>query len=257
MNCKELCKLIEKSFPLYIAKDYDNVGLLVGRETNDIKKVLVSLEVTEKVIDEAIEKNADIIVSHHPLIFKPLKKITDSSYVSNMVFKLIENKIGLYAAHTNFDGANGGMNDILCEELQLANIEYIEDKGGYGIGRIGVLNEPMNFNDFCLYLKKKFNIESLIVSGDLNKTINKVGVVGGSGSDFLRDCLRSGCDCLVTGDVKHHIALDYSNMGINIVDLTHYASEIIFKEAFKYFLSINTDLEVVLSEVEENPLKII
>lgn len=257
MNCRELCYLIEKSFPLNFAEDYDNVGLLIGKENSNVGKALVSLEVTNKVIDEAIEKKVDIIISHHPLIFKPLKKITDSSYTSSMVLKLIENKIALYAAHTNFDAANGGMNDILCEKLELTSIEYIDNKGEYGIGRTGILKEKLDFKTFCMEIKEKFNLKNIIVSGDFNREIKKIGIVGGSGSDFLKQCLDLGCDCLVTGDVKHHAALDYSNMGINIVDITHYSSEIIFKDAFKDFLGRNTDLEIVLSEVEENPLKII
>ncbi|KMT21668.1 Nif3-like dinuclear metal center hexameric protein [Clostridium cylindrosporum] len=364
MICKDLCNLIEKKFPLNLAEDYDNVGMLLGRKDKDIKKVLVALEVTEKVIDEAIDNEIDLIITHHPLIFKPLKKITDSSYIENMILKLIENKIGLYSLHTNFDTASGGMNDILCDKLGLVDtgllcknkflnlykvvvyvpkgyedkvrdkmmnsgaghigeyshcsfntegigtfkpldgtnpfigeagiLERVEEikietivpedklnclvsqmisahpyeevaydiyplknKIDYGIGRSGYLKNKMNFIEFCNFIKEKFKLDNIIVSGDFEKTIRKIAVVGGSGSDLLTAALKSGCDCLVTGDVKHHSALDYSNMGINIIDLTHYGSEIVFKESFKDFLEKETNLNIVLSSEDKNPLKIV
>lgn len=257
MNCKELFSLIEKKFPLSYAEDYDNVGLLIGDEEKEAKKVLVALEITEKVIDEAIENKVDTIITHHPLIFKPLRKITKSNYIGNLVLKLIENKINLYSSHTNFDSARNGMNDILCEKIGLNNIEDLEERLEYGVGRIGTLSETLSFEEFCFDIKKKFNLKNIIVSGDLKKPIKKVAVLGGSGADYLSLALEKGCDCLITGDVKHHSALDYSNMGINIIDLTHFDSEIIFKESFKAYLEKEVDLDIVLSSVESNPLMII
>lgn len=257
MNCKEICEIIEKSFPLSYAEGYDNVGLLLGREYKEIKSILIALEVTEKVINEAIENNVDMIISHHPLIFKPLKNITDSSYIGSLALKLLEHKICLYASHTNFDSANNGMNDILCKKIGLTNAESLEDIGEYSIGRIGYLKEDMNFKEFCFLLKEKFSIENIIVSGDLDRTIKKVAVLGGSGADYLPLALKKGCDCLVTGDIKHHSALDYSHMGLNIIDLTHFNSEIIFKEGFKEFLEKEVEVNIILSKVETNPLNII
>lgn len=257
MKCRVICTLIEKKFPLEYAEDYDNVGLLIGDENKEVERILISLEITEKVINEAIEKNVDMIISHHPLIFKPLKKITNSGYVENQVIKLIENKINLYALHTNFDAAKDGMNSILCEKLKLENIEELQDNLETSIGKIGYLPNEVDFKTFYNNIKLIFNIKNVIVSGDDNKVIKKVAVVGGSGSGYLNDALKKNCDCLLTGDVKHHTALDYSNMGINIIDLTHYDSEIVFKEEFKNYLKRELDINIVLSEVETNPLKIV
>ncbi|MEG0372035.1 MAG: Nif3-like dinuclear metal center hexameric protein [Clostridium sp.] len=364
MICSDLCSLIESRFPLQLAEGYDNVGLLLGRSSREIRRVLIALEITPKVISEAINREIDVIISHHPLIFKPLKKITDVSYIDSMVLSLIENNIAVYSSHTNFDIANGGMNDLLCSKIGLSSIEnmlickrdkllkvvvfvpkgheeyvksammdsgaghigeyshcsfqiegigsfkprdganpYIGTKGiveavsevkietivlqedlnrvlsnmihvhpyeevaydiyplentiDYSIGRIGILKEEMKFHDFCNYIKDVFSLKNIIVSGDFTKNIKKVGVVGGSGSDLLDTALKKGCDCLITGDVKHHNALDFSNRGINIIDLTHYGSEIIFKEYFFDFLINNTSLEVFISNQEENPLNII
>lgn len=257
MKCKDICSIIEIDFPKEYAEGFDNVGLLIGDYNKDINKILISLEITEKVIDEAILNNIDMIVSHHPLIFKGLKNITNNSYIGNLVLKLIKNNICVYAAHTNFDCANNGMNDLLCEKIELLNVEKFSDEEN-SIGRIGYLENHKTFIDFCNDLKRKFKMKNIIVSGDLNKNIKKVAVVGGSGTDFLNEALNKNCDCLITGDVKHHAALDYSNMGINIVDLTHFASEIIFKESFKEFLSSKVqDVIIKTSKVEENPLKII
>lgn len=257
MDCKSICETIEEKFPLEFAESYDNVGLLIGDENREVSKVLVALEVTEKVINEAIETKADLIVTHHPLIFKSIKKITSSGYIENLVLKLIENKIALYSAHTNFDNSNGGMNDILARKLGLINIKGLEEGLNYASGRIGELTKEMNFGEFCIYIKEKFELKNIIVSGDLERKINKVAVVGGSGSDYLKASIKKNCDCLITGDIKHHTALDYSNMGINIIDITHFESEIIFKEEMKTFLEKRLDTNILLSEVETNPLKII
>ena len=257
MKCKDICNIIEKDFPKEYAEGFDNVGLLIGDYNKNINKILISLEITEKVIDEAILNNVDMIISHHPLLFKGLKSITNKSYIGNLVLKLIQNNICVYAAHTNFDSANNGMNDLLCEKIGLLNVEKFDNEE-ISIGRIGYLEGEKTFIDFCANLKKNFKLENIIVSGDLNKSIKKVAVVGGSGSDFLNEALKKKCDCLITGDVKHHAALDYSNMGINIVDLTHFASEIIFKESFKNFLSSKLEgIIIETSKSEENPLKII
>lgn len=257
MNCKDICEIIETKFPLEYAESYDNVGLLIGDENKDIKKVLISLEVTEKVINEAIDKDVDMIISHHPLIFKPLKKITKSAYIENLVIKLIENKITIYALHTNFDSAKEGMNHILSKKIGLSNVEELEYNLGSSIGKIGYLEKEMSFNNFYDYIKLKFNLERIIVAGNEDKIIRKVAVVGGSGSDYLETALKKKCDCLITGDIKHHMALDYSNMGINIIDITHFDSEVIFKKEFKNYLENKVDINIILSEVESNPLKIV
>ncbi|MEG1416216.1 MAG: Nif3-like dinuclear metal center hexameric protein [Clostridium sp.] len=259
MKCKKLCSIIEGSYPLNLCEDYDNVGLLIGRYDKEISKALISLEVTPRVINEAIENNVDIIIVHHPLIFKPLKKISDRGYIESMVLTLIENKIALYASHTNFDSAKSGMNDILSEKLNLNNVSTLEQKEGIeeGIGRVGTLDRPLAFRDFYISLKSEFNLSGVIVSGDDTKIINKVAVVGGSGADLIRIAMKKGCDCIVTGDVKHHIALDFVNQGMCIVDLTHFGSEIIFKEHFRKFIEENTEIEVILSSSEENPLRIV
>ncbi|MEF9951670.1 MAG: Nif3-like dinuclear metal center hexameric protein [Clostridium sp.] len=259
MKCSKLCSIIEGEYPLQLREDYDNVGLLLGKYESNIEKVLVALEITPKVIDEAINCGVDIIVTHHPLIFKPLKKITDNGYIESMVIKLIENKIALYSSHTNFDSSKNGMNDILADKIGLVNIKCLDSKGDTdeGIGRFGSLENSLSFKELYTTIKEKFNLSRIIVSGSDETSINKVAVVGGSGGDLIKLAMKKGCKCIITGDVKHHAALDFSSQGMCIVDLTHYASEIIFKEHFSSFLKKNTDIEVIVSKVEENPLRIV
>lgn len=250
-NCREITGFIETKYPLSLAETYDNVGLLIGSYDAIISKVLVCLEINDEVIDEAINNNVDMIISHHPLIFTPFKKIIYSSPTSHFIARLIKADICVYGLHTNFDNAENGMNDVLSELLGLNNI----NKLGNGTGRYGILYNSMFLYELCNIVKSKLNINSLRVIGNLNSKVERVAVVGGAGCDFIDDAIALHCDVFITGDVKHHSALDAINYGINIIDASHYSTEIIAIPFIVALLRELTDLEVISSKIDTNPFK--
>lgn len=252
-SCKEIINLIENKYPLMLAEDYDNVGLLIGDDNMVIKKILVCLDINQAVVDEAIRNDVDMILSHHPLIFSPIKRILSRDPLSNLIIKIIRADICVYALHTNFDNADNGMNDILAESLELINI----NKLGKGTGRYGILNNSTLFNEFCDFVKRKLNINSLKVSGDLNSMIRTIAVVGGAGSDFINDALALNCDVIITGDVKHHSALDGLNSGINIIDAGHFSTEIIALPYIAKLLTTITGIETLITRVNTNPFQMV
>lgn len=250
-SCTEIISTIEAKYPLSLAEEYDNVGLIIGDIDANIKKILVCLDINEAVIDEAINKNIDMIISHHPLIFKPIKKIVNTNPISHLITKLIKADICVYSLHTNFDNAENGMNDVLAEKLGLNNI----NKLGNGTGRYGILYNSMSLKELCALVKNKFNISSLKVTGNLNTKIERVAIVGGAGCDFIGDALASNCDVLITGDVKHHSALDGLNSGINIIDGSHFFTEVVALPYIASLLNTLTGIEALITKVDTNPFK--
>lgn len=250
-SCREIISEIEKKYPLSLAEEYDNVGLLIGDENKAINKILVCLDINEAVVEEAIINNVDMILSHHPLIFRSLKKILCKNPTSSLITKLIKDDICVYALHTNFDNAENGMNDLLAERLALKDVDKLE----HGTGRYGILNSAMTLKELCLYVKEKLAVNTLRVAGDLNSTVNKVAIVGGAGADFIEDAIALGCDVLITGDVKHHSALDAINSNLNVIDAGHYFTEVAALPYFAGLFNSFTDLEILITKVNTNPFK--
>lgn len=339
----DIFRLIETWAPRSFAYDWDNVGLQVGSYHNTVKKILVTLDVTEAVVNEAIEKDVDLIIAHHPLLFKPLKSINTDHFRGRIIQKLIQHDITVYAAHTNLDMASGGVNDMLADLLSLKNrtslvdIQYeklyklavyvpeshiqavldamasngaghignyshctfqskgtgtfmplgeaapfigeinqlehvpelkveaivqesilqqvisgvikahpyeevaydvipLKNKGEqYGLGRIGTLEESMSLKSFIQYVKKAFNLQHLRVSGNLDKNIKRVAVVGGSGEKYIQSALYKKADVYITGDISFHFAQDAIEMGIPVIDAGHYIEQIM-KSGTKNYL---------------------
>jgi dinuclear metal center YbgI/SA1388 family protein len=360
--CSDLIRKIEKKYPRHLAEEWDNVGLIIGDSNKVIKKVLVCLDITNEVVDEAISKGIDMIISHHPIIFKSIKKLVRDNYISSLVMKMVRADINVYSMHTNYDNAIDGMNDILADLLGLKRCApltanksqrlfklvvfvpfshqhvvrdailnagaghignyshcsfnacgtgtfkplegtkpFIGEQGEiekasevrietimqehcinsivkemlrthpyeevaydiyplrnsieYGTGRYGTLHNKMSFKEFCHSIKEKLSIERLSVAGDINRDVEKIAVVGGAGGDFVADALRMGCDVLVTGDVKHHQAMDAVNAGINIIDAGHYFTEIIAVPMIAKFLESASEIQVYQTQTDTNPLK--
>lgn len=250
-KCREIISAIEVKYPLSLAEEYDNVGLLIGDIDAIISKILVCLDITDEVINEAITIGAEMIVSHHPIIFKPIKKIVLPNQISKMITKLIKNSIAVYSLHTNFDNAEDGMNDILAEKLELNNI----NKLGKGTGRYGILYNSMLLYEFCAFLKIKLNVNFLKVTGDLNSTVKHIAIVGGAGCDFIEAASSLHCDVLITGDVRHHSAIDGLNSGINIIDASHYFTEIVALPYISNLLNALSGIEAIITKVDTNPFK--
>lgn len=211
-----LCRLA----PLELQVDFDNAGFLVGRGPAPVSSVLLALDITDEVIDEAIERKADLIVSHHPIIFHKLNSVTDSS-PDDKVLRLAENRIGAVCMHTNLDIADGGVNDVLIRLLG-ASCEGPLDKEG--CGRFGSLPEEIPLDAFLERCKTHLQAPGLrYCSG--GKTVRRLAVMGGAGGDALEDALEKDCDTFVTADVKYHQFLEAKERGLNLIDADHFCTE--------------------------------
>ncbi|CEP43060.1 Nif3-like dinuclear metal center hexameric protein [Paraclostridium sordellii] len=365
MKLKSLIKQIEKKYPLNLAYDWDNVGLLVGDYENEVNKIMVALEANEKVVNEAIEKEIDLIITHHPFIFSKMKKVTTQDLKGKLIHKLIKNNISIYSMHTNFDIAFDGLNDYFVDLLNLKDAKILEktnsevlyklavyvpkthlDKvrsalgnadaghlGNYkecsfsiegegrfkpceganpyigeegtlesvnevkietivpqkilggvinamikshpyeevaydlyklenkgeavGLGRYGKLEEKMTFKDLGMILKEKLDINHLRVVGNLEDEISKVAIVTGSGADMVKKAFKSGCDVLITGDMKYHDAQDTLDMGMKVIDCGHFDTEKVFADIMFKYLDENFDMDIIKSDVNLNPFDII
>ena len=179
MLCKEIVQVIEAAYPREAALDFDNVGLLVGRAEKEVKRVYIALDATDAVIDRAVEAGADMLITHHPLIFSPLKKVTDEDFVSRRVVKLIQNDISYYAMHTNYDVL--GMAELAEKILGIRDSEVLDitmEKDGKpeGIGRIGELEKPMTLEECCVYVQHKLNLGSLKEFGDMQAEVSRLAI---------------------------------------------------------------------------------
>lgn len=359
-------RVMEEWAPLHLAYDWDNVGLQVGSFKSSTKKVLVTLDVLESVVDEAIEEKVDLIIAHHPMLFKPLKIIDFDDPKGRVIKKLIENNITVYASHTNLDIATGGVNDLLAERLDLTNLTNLIDVqtekliklvvyvpethadqvrdtlgvvgaghiGNYshtsfaakgvgmfkplegttpytgeinriesvqevkietilkeheadfilesvievhpyeevaydlyplknkgevhGMGRVGFLQKDMSLKDLVDHIKNSFDLSHVRVTGNLDKNIKKVAVLGGSGEGFITQAKQAEADVYITGDMTFHNAQDAMEMGLSVIDVGHYIEKVM-KEATKSYLEekFGNELSVITSEVSTDPFQTI
>lgn len=222
----DVLKALEKKAPLNLAEGYDNVGFIVGRAEREVKKVLVALDITERVVKEAITKGAELIVSHHPVIFGERKRITDCDVTGDIVLTLAENRIAAICMHTNLDSAKDGVNDILAKILGI-NVEGIvepKEDGVSGIGRYGAIDGEKELTEFLGDICKTLKTGG-VKYHNANTKVKKVVVGGGSCGEFVTVAKELGCDTVVTADIKHNQFLDAAHLGINAIDAGHFATE--------------------------------
>lgn len=219
----EIEKLLSDEIPYSLAGTWDNVGLLVGDPDTDVDAIMFAVDITSAVVDEAIAKNCKLIISHHPIIFNALKSVRADKFESAKVYKLIQNGISAICLHTNLDIVPGGMIDVLCDQCGITVDEVIESEGRLTC-RIGHTDKPEAVLDFAA--KVKSAIKSSGVSFyDCGKKVNKVGVLSGGGSSYLKTAYEQGCDTYFTGELKHNDVIDAAEMGINLVCAGHYYTE--------------------------------
>ena len=226
---KDILEFMESLCPAYMQEQWDNVGLLCGRQSKEVKRILVALDPFEGVCREAAELGADLLVTHHPLIFTAPKAITEESSVGRCILLLAENGIAAVNAHTNLDLAPGGVNDVLAEKLGLQNIAIIdpvgEDANGlpYGLLRCGEVEET-TLNAFLTHVKAQLGTPALrFVNG--GKAVRKVAVGGGACAGEFYAALAAGCDTFVTADVKYNQFWDAKELGLNLIDAGHFYTE--------------------------------
>ncbi len=256
---KEIYQFIDSFAPFETQMDFDNAGLLVGRETAFVDKVLVSLDITTPVIREAVNLGAQLIVAHHPVIFHPLKKVSDADTTGEKVLMLAENRIGAICAHTNLDAAQGGVNELLAKQLGLTELTHLhpdgEDREGrtYGIGRVGTLNviAPLDTKAFAEKVKRDLNAAGVRYI-DAGKPVCRVAVGGGSCGSMLYDAVAAGCDTFVTADVKYDVFLEAKELGINLLDAGHFATEdVVMAPLVNWIQKAFPDVTVMKSQVHK------
>lgn len=236
MTAGELIKKLEAFAPVDYACDWDNPGLLAGRRSREVKKVLVALDATDEVVEKAVSGGYDFLLTHHPLIFKPLAKVSEDSVIGRRVLTLIENGVTYYAMHTNFDSAPGGMGMLAAERMELSDVKPLEIMGetkegvSYGVGAIGKLPYAMTLKELCEKAKAAFELPSLTVYRALSETekIETLALCPGSGEDLIGEAVRQGAKVLLTGDIGHHEGIDAVAEGLTILDGGHYGLEHIF-----------------------------
>ena len=229
MNCNEIIKALEEVFPICSAEEWDNPGLLVGRRDREVTKVMIALDATDEVIDQAVEGKADLLVTHHPMIFGSIRKVNTDDFIGERIVRLIENGISYYAMHTNYDVC--AMADLNAETLELEDAEvlsYTEEEKG--LGKVGRLREPVSYYEFAKRVKEKFELSDVRCYGSGDAEIRTIAVCGGSGKSLIRDVLAAGADVFVTGDIDYHTGIDAWAKGLRIIDAGHFGTEHGFAE---------------------------
>lgn len=228
---REIYQYLDGLAPFSLQMDFDNAGFLVGRGDRQVEKLLVSLDITEEVAEEAAELGCQLVVSHHPVIFFPAKSITDGDPTGRTLLALAEHQIAAICAHTNLDAVHGGVNDALAQKLELTQIEQLKQDGvdasgrPYGIGRVGnTTGIPMYAPAFAAFVKEALGANGVRFV-DARRPVRRVAVGGGACADMLKDALAMGCDTFVTADVKYNGFLDAKALGVNLIDAGHYPTE--------------------------------
>ncbi len=252
MKCREVMEQLEVIAPLRYACSWDNPGLLVGKSNKEVRTIMLTLDVTDEIIEEAINNQIDMIVSHHPLIFSPLSKINDSDFIANRVMKLIQHDIACYAMHTNFDIAPGGMGDLAGEKLGIKKVAPVDITGNeenvsYGIGNIGTV-EDTTVELLAKKVKEVFNLPYVQIYGSkqIKKPINRIAISPGAGTGMWKEARNGGAQVLITGDMKHHEGIDASANGLAVIDAGHFGIEHIFCQYLKEQLDLIFQGEVTV-----------
>ena len=260
MLCSEITKKIEERYPKQYAMEWDNVGLLVGRTDKEVQKIYIALDATDEVIEDATAWGADMILTHHPMIFKGMKRITDQDFIGRRVLKLIQNDVAYYAMHTNYDVK--GMAQLAgeyleMEEQEVLEVTSVEDGEAEGIGRVGMLKTEMTLAECCQFVKKALGLPNVKVFGDLNKSVKRAAVSPGSGKSVVSCALKKGADVLITGDIDHHEGIDAVAQGTAIIDAGHYGLEHIFIKDMTEYLRDNLSEVKVEKVAISHPFQII
>ena len=245
MKISDVIERVELKYPCELAYEWDNVGLLVGDRDREVKNVVTCLDVTEDVIEFAKNVEAELIISHHPVIFSPINRINRDTKTGKILLDAIENKIAIYSAHTNCDKAENGINTRLAKLLELKDIEPLEEDG---LGRIGNLEEPISMGEFARVVEKEVAAK-VRFCGDTKTVVKKVAICSGAGGDVIPVAIQKGADVLVTGDTKYHQILDAKD-DINIIDAGHFGTECIVAELFAEILC-DMDVSVFWQDAED------
>ena len=253
MTVKEFYLKLSERIPESLSEEWDNDGIMCSRDlSSEVGRVLVTLDVTEQVVDYAINRDFDLIISHHPLIFKPISSLTEENHVANKLIKLMRANISVFSFHTRLDKVEGGVNDILADILGLKNVVPF---GEGGLGRVGELSEECDLDDFADSVKLQLAADGIRVADACN-SVKRVAVVGGEGKDFISDAIAAGADTYVSGNLSYHSMVDASEIGINLIEAGHYFTEFPVTE-FLEQLARDIDGETYVEVVESNMIRLV
>ena len=249
---------LERFAPLPLQESWDNAGLQVGLTETEVSGALLCLDVNEKIVDEAIRKGCNLIVSHHPLLFRGLNTISDLTDVQRTVMKAIQQGIAVISMHTNMDNAKGGVNFRIAEKLGLNDVKFfvskLVDGKEAGSGVIGSLSEAMAADDFVLAVKKAFGVECAMCNELLRRPIDKVAICGGAGDFLLDEALKAGADAFITCEMHYHQYFGYEQQ-IQICVIGHYQSEQYTAEVFQEIINeACPDVKTYIAETNTNPI---
>ncbi len=259
----EILEFLRSVAPLASAEKWDNVGLLIGDSSANVQRVITCLTLTSDVAEEAIRRGAQLVVTHHPVLFRPVQRITSENAEGRLLLGLIQAGVAVYSAHTAYDSARSGINQQLAKLLELREISPIRpleaddaDTDLLGSGRCGVLPRPIQLKDLVGIIKQRLGVERLQFVGNELMMVERLGIACGSAAEFLRDAHQLGCQALLTGEGRFHAALEARELGIGLILAGHYATERpAMLELAKAVSAQFTDLTVWASEAESDPLQ--
>ena len=255
MKVKDIIKVIEDFAPASIQENWDNSGLCVGSPEDEVTSVLFALDCTPELVDEAVECGADMIVTHHPLIFSGLKKISSDNLVGRAVIKAVKAGISIYAAHTNADKVIAGVSGAMARRLGLENVAVLADEGdGTGLGVVGDLPRPMCAEEVMRLVKERFGLKVLKSSRPLDVLVTKVAMCGGSGGSLIGAAQRTGAQLYISGDISYHNF--FTQNDFMIMDIGHYESEIDIVEILFSLIKKNfpTFAVRITQNINSNPI---
>ena len=253
MTVKELYEKLDKRIPGALSETWDNDGLMCSPDTSaEVKKALLTLDVTEEIVDFAIERSYDLIISHHPLIFKPVSHICEDNHVARKLIKLINNGISVFSFHTRLDKVQGGVNDTLASLFKLSEVE----KFGEGeLGRVGNLPREMELDEFLDLVKSTINVGLLKFANGYN-VVNRVAIVGGDGKDFVADAIKTGADTYLSGRISYNLMEEASELGINLIEAGHYHTEAPVLDFLAELLS-TYDMSLTVDFADSNMIEVV
>ena len=260
MRCSEIITKLEKLAPVSCACSWDNPGLLAGRAEKEVSKILIGLDATDEVVELAVEEGCDFLLTHHPLIFKAIKKINDQDFIGRRLVKLIQADISYYAMHTNFDAAPGCMADLAAGMLGLESAKPLEITGQeeetgniYGIGSCGTLKESIRLKELALQVKERFHLPFVNVYGaeKAEEPVRRIALCPGSGRGMADCALSMGAQVLITGDIGHHEGIDAVARGLAVIDAGHYGLEHIFMDFMERYIKENISSELTIIKAPE------
>ena len=261
MKCREIIEHLNCLAPEMMACSWDNPGLLAGRFEKEVKKIYLALDATEQVILAAAAAGADMLITHHPLIFKAVKKVNDGDFIGRRLVALLQEDISYYAMHTNFDSAPGCMADMATEKMGLTDTHVLEPEGEidgvvYGIGKIGNLEKEVSLRELAGLVKERFGLEAVTVYGEgdgdtCGKRYLRCAISPGSGASMVDIAIKKGAQVLITGDIGHHEGIDSVARGMAVIDAGHYGLEHGFVEFMEGYLHRRFGGEVEVMKEEK------